>query len=85
MSKGGVFSSGTFVCRPGEWFQAFSGINTLKCVYPHMCSAFEEYKEVLETVSLKFLEDNLEWVASKLLGVAGALGAEAIELSNWLL
>ena len=38
-----------------------------------------------ETVPLDFREDDVAWVASKLSGAAGALGAEVIELSNWLL
>ena len=49
------------------------------------CSAFEEYKEVTETVPIDFMEDDVTWVASKLSGAAGALGAKAIELNNWLL
>ena len=49
------------------------------------CTDFEEYVEVLETVPLDFTEDDVTWVASKLSGAAGALGAEAIELRNWLL
>ena len=49
------------------------------------CAAFEEYGEVPKTVPLDFTEDDLTWVASKLSGAAGALGAEAIELCNWLL
>ena len=36
-------------------------------------------------VPLEFSEYNVTWVASKLLGAAGALRAEAIELINWLL
>ena len=32
-----------------------------------------------------FTEDDVTWVASKLSGAAGALGAEAMELRNWLL
>ena len=40
---------------------------------------------MLETVPLDFTEDNVMWVASKLSGAAGALGAEAMELRNWLL
>ena len=36
-------------------------------------------------MTLDFSEDNVTWVASKLSGAAGALGAEAIELRNWLL
>ena len=38
-----------------------------------------------ETVPLDFKEDDVTWVSSKLSGAAGALGAEAIELRNWLL
>ena len=49
------------------------------------CSAFEEYGEVPETVPLDFTEDYVMWVASKLSGAAGALGAEATELRKWLL
>ena len=49
------------------------------------CTAFEEYEEVPETVPLDFTEDDVTWVVSKLSGAAGALGAEAIELRNWLL
>ena len=49
------------------------------------CTAFEAYEEVLETVPLDFTEDDVTWVASKLSGAAGALGAEAIEIRNWLL
>ena len=51
------------------------------CVLPvenPTCVAFEEYKEVLETVPHDFLEDNVTWVASKLSDAAWALGAEAI-------
>ena len=49
------------------------------------CVAFEEYEEVPETVPLEFTEDEVTWVASKLSGAAGVLGAEAIELRNFLL
>ena len=49
------------------------------------CAAFEDYEEVPETVPLGFTEDDMTWVASKPSGDAGALGAEAIELINWLL
>ena len=49
------------------------------------CAAFEEYEEVPETVPLDFTEDDVTWVVSKLSGAAGALGAEAVELQNWLL
>ena len=49
------------------------------------CAAFKEYKDIPETVPLDFMEDDVMWVASKLSGAAGALGAEAMELRNWLL
>ena len=49
------------------------------------CAAFEEYEEVPETVPFDFTEDYVMWVSSKLSGAAGVLGAEAIELRNWLL
>ena len=49
------------------------------------CAAFEEYEDVPKTVPLDFTEDDVTWVASKLSGAAGALGAEAMELRNWLL
>ena len=38
-----------------------------------------------KTVPLDFMEDDVTWVASKLFGTAGLLGAEAMELRNWLL
>ena len=47
-----------------------------------MCAAFEEYKEVPETVPLNFTEDNVTWFTSKLSSASGALGVEAIELQN---
>ena len=50
-----------------------------------MCAAFEDYEEVPEMVPLDFTEDDVMWVASKLSDAASALGAEAIELRNWLL
>ena len=49
------------------------------------CEAFEEYEDVPKTVPLDFTEDNVTWVTLKLSGAAGALGAEAMELRNWLL
>ena len=49
------------------------------------CAAFGDYGEVPETVPLDFMKDDVTWVASKLSGAAGVLGAEAIELRNWLL
>ena len=50
-----------------------------------MCTAFDEYEEVTDTVPLYFLEDDVTWVEFRLSGAAGALGAEAIELKNLLL
>ena len=49
------------------------------------CAAFEVYEDVPKTVPLDFTEDDVTWVASKLSGAAGALGAEAMELRNLLL
>ena len=48
-------------------------------------AAFEDYGEVTKTVPLDFKEDDVPWVASKLSGAVGVLGAEAIDLRNWLL
>ena len=68
--------------------QRSSGRSTRTCVLPSVenpaCAAFEEYEDVPELVPLDFMEDDVTWVASKLSGAAGALGAEAIELRNWL-
>ena len=50
-----------------------------------VCAVFEEYGEVPEMEPLDFIEDDVTWVASKISGAAGTLGAEAIELRNWLL
>ena len=49
------------------------------------CAVFEEYENVPETVPLDFTEDDVTWVVSNLSGAAGALGAEEMELRNWLL
>ena len=49
------------------------------------CADFKVYGDVPKTVPLDFTEDDVTWVASKLVGPAGALGAEATELRNWLL
>ena len=45
------------------------------------CAAFEEYGEVPETVPINFKEDDVMWVPSN---ISGALGAESVELRNWL-
>ena len=50
-----------------------------------VCAAFEEYEDVPKMIPLDFTEDDVTWVASKLSGSAGALGAEAMELRNWFL
>ena len=69
-------------------------LNVLQEKYPYMCvlllekhtcASFEEYEKVLETVPVDFSEDNVTWVASNLSSAAGSLGAEGIELKNWLL
>ena len=49
------------------------------------CADFKEYEEVPEMVPLNFTEDDVTWVTSKLSSAAGVLGAEVIELQNWLL
>ena len=49
------------------------------------CAAFEEYEDIPKMETLDFMEDDVTWVALKLSGAAGALGAEAMELCNWLL
>ena len=49
------------------------------------CEALDEYGKVPKTVPLDFTRDDITWVASKLSGAAGALGAEVIELRNWIL
>ena len=49
------------------------------------CAAFKKYDDLPETVPLDFTKDDVTRVASKLSGAAGALGAEAMELHNWLL
>ena len=50
-----------------------------------MCTAFEEYEDVPETVPLDFKEDDITRVASKISGAAGALVADAIEFRNWII
>ena len=49
------------------------------------CAAIKEYEEVPETAPIEFTEGDITWVASNMSGAAGTLGAEAIELRNWLL
>ena len=79
--------------KPGDRLQRVAEV--LREKHPYMpaplpvekpaCAAFKEYKEVPETVPLDFTENDVMWVASKLSGAAGALGADKIELRNWLL
>ena len=38
-----------------------------------------------ETVLLELTEDDVTWFASKISGAAGVLGAEVMELRNWIL
>ena len=86
---GGVFSQGVSVQIPGNRLQMSSGRNTPTCVYPPvenlMCTAFKDYKEVPETIPLDLLEDDSMWMEFKISGSTGALGAEAIDMRNWLL
>ena len=68
--------------------QSYSGRSTQTCLSPRgnpTCAAFDDYEEVPKTVPLNFTEDDVKWVASNLSSAAGALGAEAMELRNWLL
>ena len=50
-----------------------------------LCLAFKEYEEVLKTVPLDFMEDDVMWVASKLFGTTGLLGEEAIKMRSWII
>ena len=49
------------------------------------CAAFEKYEDIPEMVPLEFTDDDVTWVTSKLSSAVGSLGAEAMELRNWLL
>ena len=88
--KGGGCLLPDYQCKKtGDRLQRFSERSTRTCVFPPVekpvCTAFKEYWEVPETVPFDFTKDDVTWVASKLSGVVGALGAEATELRNWLL
>ena len=69
--------------------QRSSGRSTPDMRFPPVenptCTAFEEYKDIPKTVPLDFTEDDVTLLASKFSGAAGALGAEAMELCNWLI
>ena len=39
---------------------------------------------MLKMVPLNFMEDDVKWVASNIFGVLVTLGAEAIDMRNWL-
>ena len=45
---------------------------------------FEEYEKVPKIVPLDFMKGDITWVASNISGATGVLGAEEIELINWL-
>ena len=49
------------------------------------CAAFKYYEYMPETVPLEFTDYDVVWFTSKLSGAAGVLGAEVIDLRNWLL
>ena len=49
------------------------------------CSSFEEYKQDPDVISLKILEYELQWVASKLSGAAGPNETGALSFQSWLL
>ena len=46
---------------------------------------FKEYEDINETVPIYFTEDDMTWIASKLSGAEVMLGAEEIELCNWII
>ena len=77
--EGGTSSRMTNAQKPGNRLQMPSGRSTLDMRVPpvenHACAAFKEYGEVPETLPLDFTEDDVMWVALKLSGAAGALGA----------
>ena len=85
----GVSSRRNNAPKPSDRLQRSSGRSTRTCVSPPVenpaFAAFEKYGDVPKTVPLDFTEDDVMWVASKLSGATGALGAEAMELCNWLL
>ena len=85
----GVSSQMTNAQRPGDRLLRFSGRSTRTHESPPvenpMCAAFEENEEVPETVPLDFMEDYVTWATSNISSVVGALGAEPIELINWIL
>ena len=89
---GGLFYRGMSAQRQGGQLQIVADLFQEKyldmCVSPMekiMCTAFEEYEEVPETMPHKLSENDATWVASELSGTAGELELEAIELSNWIL
>ena len=45
----------------------------------------EKLKEVPKMVHVNFTEDVVTCIASKLSGKAGALGAEAVDMRNWII
>ena len=45
----------------------------------------KRYKEVPYMVLLDFSEIDVTWLASKLSGAAVSLGAEALEMKNWII
>ena len=82
----GVSYQITNATKPGDSLQRSSRISTRSPPVEKLtCAAFEEYEEVPETVPLDFMKDDVTWVVSNLSVAAGELGADAIELRNWLL
>ena len=80
--------SSWMISTPIMWFQRSCGRSTWTCEFPlgkPVCAAFEEYKDVPKTAPLDFTEDDITWVASNLSSAAVAMGAEVIELRNWLI
>ena len=50
-----------------------------------MCASFKDYNDIPKAVPFDFIEDNVTWVSSKISVTSGALGAEAIDLRNWII
>ena len=50
-----------------------------------VCATFEGYEDLSKTSPLDFTEYSVRWVASNISDATRSLGAESIELCNWLI
>ena len=81
----GASSRKTYALKPGKRLKRSSGRSTHAYGSPRgkpRVRSLREVEDVPKTVPLDFTEDDVTWVASKLSGAAGALGAEAIEIRS---